>query len=456
MKEAIAESAAPESSSSCPAWWVRWWPYLVVIAVAVLASSLHVAQYKELSPIDETRHVDYLAQLVDDGYIVKQGDKIGDVAMRLEACRGIDLPGWAPPPCNTKRFDPAAFRDDGFNNAINNPPAYYLVTGAVAKVATTLGISNNLLDPARVFGGFWLAAGLALALYAGELLGLRRVPLVSAAVLFALAPDPLFMASIVNPDAASVFAGAVVFVAALLWERGRLRVGWLAGAAAIAASFKMTNLIGVGIVVAWLLIQAYAVWRREATETGRSARSYVIACAVLVGAAVAVTLLWMAIASSRATVDALRLQSNLQFYHPAFPADSLLIRRNLFSLFPPLGTLRAPELQRRVIHDATVVTAWLAIAAILAAALRFSIRDRISTLGFSTAAVLVAAGPGFIVSTWLVNRVIFQPSPRYAMSAIPILIVLTAAMVRGRVATICIGVFAALVALTMLIVLAFG
>jgi hypothetical protein len=42
------------------------------------------------------------------------------------------------------------------------------------------------------------------------------------------------------------------------------------------------------------------------------------------------------------------------------------------------------------------------------------------------------------------------------MSAIPILIVLVAAMVKGRVATICIGVFAGLFALTTLTVLAFG
>jgi len=77
MTEAIAKPAVRASSSSRPArwvrWvrWVRWWPYLVVIAVAVLASSLHAAQYQQISPIDETRHVDYLARLVDDGYLVK-------------------------------------------------------------------------------------------------------------------------------------------------------------------------------------------------------------------------------------------------------------------------------------------------------------------------------------------------------------------------------------------------
>ena len=41
-----------------------------------------------------------MARLVDDGYIVKQGDKIGDTAMRLEACRGLDLVDYSPPACD--------------------------------------------------------------------------------------------------------------------------------------------------------------------------------------------------------------------------------------------------------------------------------------------------------------------------------------------------------------------
>ena len=212
----------------------RRWPYLFVAALAIFSSALHVARSTQLSAIDETRNIDYLIRIYDEGYLVKLGDRIGQTAMRLEACRGIDAKLDAPsPPCSTRRFDSPDFRDDGYNNAVNHPPGYHLVTGAVAKVTTLLGISNNLLDPARLVGGLWLAAGLMLALFAGELLGIARVPLVAAATIFALAPDALNSSAIVNPDGASLFAGGLVLVAALLWERDRLATRWLALAGGI-------------------------------------------------------------------------------------------------------------------------------------------------------------------------------------------------------------------------------
>jgi len=46
-------------------------------------------------------------------------------------------------------------------------------------------------------------------------------------VIFALAAEPLLMAGTVNADSASVFAGALTLVVALLWQRRRLGVGWL-------------------------------------------------------------------------------------------------------------------------------------------------------------------------------------------------------------------------------------
>ena len=203
----------------------RIWPYLFVALLAVTSSALHVARVTELSPVDETRNLDYMVRIYDEGHLVKLGDRIGQTAMRLEACRGIDfaLHGRdVDPPCSTRHFDARDFRDDGYNNAVNHPPGYHLVTGAIAKAATLLGISTNPLDPGRLVGGFWLAAGLMLAVYAGELLGIRRVPLVAAATIFALAPDALNSASIVNFDGVLLFVGGVIFVLVFLWERGQI------------------------------------------------------------------------------------------------------------------------------------------------------------------------------------------------------------------------------------------
>ena len=431
----------------------RIWPYLFVAVLAVASSALHVARVTEVSPIDETRNLDYMVRIYDEGHLERLGDRIGQTAMRLEACRGLDytLEGRdVDPPCSTRHFDARDFRDDGYNNAVNHPPGYHLATGAIAKVATLLGIANNPLDPARLVGGFWLAAGLMLALYAGELLGVSRVPLVAAATIFALAPDALNSAAIVNPDAASMFAGGVILVAALLWERERLSIWWLSLAGVLAASFKMTNFLAIGIIILWLLTQAYRQ-RREPEPDRPTPRRYLIACGALAAGAFVVTVVWLGIASVRATVDALDLPSNGMFFNSHFPRRPLLDHQNLFSFFPPGGqAYRAPVISTQVIDDISLVSGWLAVAALLANALRFSIRDRLSTLGAWAAILLILAGPAFIISTWMANRVIFQPVPRYALSAIPIVIVLLASLVRGRPATIAISAYAGVAAAVVL------
>jgi hypothetical protein len=424
----------------------RIWPYLVVALLAVVSSSLHVATVTALSPIDETRNLDYMVRIYDEGHLSRLGDRIGQTAMRLEACRGLDYTltgGDVNPPCSTRRFDSRDFRDDGYNNAVNHPPGYHLITGAVAKLATLLGIADNPLDPARLVGGFWLAAGLMLALYAGELLGIRRVPLVAAATIFAFAPDALNSAAIVNPDGASVFVGGLILVSALLWERGRIPTWALAFAGMTAAAFKMTNFLAVGIIVLWFLTQAYRQ-RRDPELDRPSSRRYVIACVVLIAVALAVTVVWLGIASARATVDALDLPSNANLYNPYFPRRPLLDVGNLFAFFPAGGqAYRAPLLTTQVVTDLSYISGWLCVAGLLASALRFSVRDRLSTLGGWAMILMIVAGPAFIVSTWLANKVVFQPLPRYALSAFPVVIVLVASLVRGRTATIAFSVYAA-------------
>ena len=483
MVPPVSTPETPDASPR-PAWpWLRAWPYLVVIVVALLGSALHAAQYTPLSPFDESRHVDYMARLYEDGHIVKLGDKLGDTAMRLEACRGVDVQGFVPPPCATRRFDPVDFRDEGYNNAVNNPPLYYVVTGGVASLVKGVGLSDSILDPARLMGGVWLALGLALAVYAGELLGVRRVPLVAAAVIFALAAEPLLMASTVNADSASVFAGALTLVVALLWQRRRLGVGWLLAVGAVAAAFKMTNLIGVGIVAAWLLTEAYRSHRSRAAgddadspagtdgddadagvdpgdadagDAERTVREYLWATGLVVAGAVGVTVLWLAIAGARATIDALDLPSNRQFYEPGFPFRTFVVRQNVFSLFPPVDGFRAPVLDTPMNQTVGYASDLLASAVLVVALLRYDVRNRIGTLAAWTGALLLVAGPAFILSTWVVNRVIFEPVGRYGLSAIAMIVVATGAAVKGKVGTVLISMFAVLVACTVLGTLAFS
>jgi hypothetical protein len=425
---------------------VAWWPYLLVVGLALFATSLQVARFKQLSPVDETRHLDYMIQLTD-GHVVRQGDKIVQETMRIEACHGIAKPlRFKEPPCRSRTFRPQDFRDQGYSNVTGHPPVYYAITGFPARLMADVGISDSILDPARALGGLWLAAGLVLTLRAGELLGVRRVPLVAAAVAILAVPSFLSSHATVNPDAASVFGGGLVLLVSVLWDQRRLSTTWLAIAGGVAASLKMTNFIAIGAVALWFLARAGRSWwaTRQHHPSDVDTRRYLSGVVAVVGAGLVVTLAWIAIASARATVGPLTIPSNKLFYHASFPVGVTLNSMNLFALFPPIGGFRPPATATRGPGDLEIAAQWLAISGLVAGVLRFATRDRLSLIAAGTAAVLLVGGTAYTVLGWVFNQVVFASVPRYGLSAIPMVIVLIAALVRTRPATVVLSLFAAL------------
>ena len=246
-------------------------PFLYLFAIGIALSAVHVAGYRQLSPIDELRHVDY-AMSVTHLQFVHLGDRIGQEAMRAEACRGVDLPTWLDPPCRSARFNPRAFRDDGYQTASAHPPTYYLTVGLVSRAAVGLGLFDNFVDPARLMGGVLLGAGLVLTYLAGRRLGLRSGALLAALTLVPTSSAVLHASSTVNPDATAVLAGGLVLFAAVAWEQRRLGTLALVVAGAVATGLKLTNLLVVAAVAAWLVVRsetlgvvigrARAGWRR--------------------------------------------------------------------------------------------------------------------------------------------------------------------------------------------------
>ena len=52
------------------------------------------------------------------------GDKVGNQALRQEACRGVDAPAFALPPCSpTATYDPHVFQERGYNTAALDAPS---------------------------------------------------------------------------------------------------------------------------------------------------------------------------------------------------------------------------------------------------------------------------------------------------------------------------------------------
>jgi hypothetical protein len=245
---------------------------------------------------------------------------------------------------------------------------------------------------------------------------------------------------------------------------------------------KMTNLFAIGIVGLWFLAEA---WTRRGPQlrfadskkavgelpaaggaapemvqpthevepatigrpsSARSAREYVASAALFAGSALLASFVWLAIASVRAKVGPLTLPSNAQFYTPHLPWRVILTeKRYLFSVFPPIGGYRASVLVRPDLVELQTVTIWLAVGATIFAALRISFHNRMATLGTATAIVLIVGGPAFVLASFISSHVVFPPASRYGLSALPFLILLVAALVRGRGGSRLLGGFAVVV-----------
>lgn len=450
-------------------------PYFAVFAFVMTVTSIHVAQFQPLSPIDELRHLDYVERASNFDF-PKLGDKLHQLAMREEACRGAYVTGYESPPCRSPQFKPKDFRDDGYQNATFHPPPYYFANGLVARAVVEVGISTSLVDPARIFSGFLVALGLCLTVLVGVRLGLRPWPLAGASIAVVGALYPTF--PFINPDAASILVGAAVLLTALLWERGRVPLWGLGVVGGVATGVKLTNAVAVGIVALWFLVRAIpadwparvrvlvgvgsdpeppvALSKPSAEDRELGSRSYLRAAVVLVAGALAIAFVWAAIDGVRATIDAGQIPQNRAFAADGFPALGLIFQpSNLFAFVPPFsGPIPRFLISDVGMQDLAYLNVVVFTGALIVGALRFRRDDRISILAASTLLLLFLGGPLFSLLQVVFNDIWNTTAPRYGLSAIPLLVIVLASAARGRLSGFLLTTYGAVAGVLMLIAFA--
>jgi hypothetical protein len=456
-------------------WVRRAAPIVYLFAISLAMSAAHTAQYRAISPIDELRHIDYAMQVTDFD-LVKLGDHLSQEAMRVEACRGADQPQ-PDPPCHTRHFDARDFRDDGFQTASAHPPTYYATVGFVSRALVGLGIFHDFVDPARLMGGMLLGLGLVFTYLAGVMLGVRRCALLAALTIVPTASALMHATSTVNPDAASVLAGGLVLLAAVMWEQGRLRMPWLIAAGALATGIKFTNLLAVVAVAIWFVARSPAAdtvvdkvedwWRRsrfgkqqdEPTEpvsevseaetasiaTAQERRPLRIRAAVYLSAgAVGSAALWAFIDRLRATIDPSIVPQNRALAAHGFPDIGTIFTSpaayfnvpTIFTWLPPVDGYDPPYLANLTVSNFRIITVLLFAGAMIIACLRVSRRSPVLILGAVGAFVAIAGGPAFLLMNYFVSNVISPPNGRYGMSLLPVMVVVLAGWVRTKSAVV--------------------
>lgn len=263
-----------------------------MLAVVVAIVVLQVWDHPKLSRVDELQHFDYALKAPSGG--VRIGEHYGLEAMRVVACRGIDLPGWAPgtprlSECGDPWPDPTRSHSNGYNTAHLHTPVYYSATALAGEAVLRLPGIDSSLVAYRLVGAVWLAAGLVLVWYALGLVGVGVWGRAAVVGLLGVSPIVVHASAMLNPDATALLGGALVLVALLKWESGRWPWWWVTVASALAVWLKLTNSPAVGVLIVYL---AFRIWqqRHQQNRSRLRERVWVLSTSVLI--TIASVLVW--------------------------------------------------------------------------------------------------------------------------------------------------------------------
>lgn len=415
---------------------------LLLVVGSLLLTVAHIRFYPQLSPVDELQHIDYLYKAPS---LVRNGEKVGQDAMREEACRG--LPNYPAPACSaTAEYDPDDFQELGTNTAAIYTPLYYSLTRAVATpVQWALGL-DSLVTAARLVGGLWLAGGLVMTFVVARRFGARPYPTAALLLAAAATPNVILPSATITPDAAALLAGSSLLWAVLWWEERPSRRWWLPAVVALGVvALKALNIIVVVLVALYLVLRYLQrrFWPRDEDSGGAAGTRgaglplrWTLVCLVvmsvvaLAGAAGYVLFTQSnAVASSDGVSMAERVRAD------AFPYEGFVTHLGVFLqvFYAPGWWVTVPVLGPLVQNVLGVVV----FAGTFAAAFLVDQVPRAARALASSLLVVGVVGAPMIIAFSFLSAGMYVPIPgRYALTLVPAGLALTASTVRRRPAQV--------------------
>lgn len=429
----------------------RW--YAAVFLLALLCCCLHMLRYRPMSPIDELRHLDYAVK-ISNGHLTYTGDKLGEIAMREESCRGLDLPGWQDPPCDAPVLDPIGYRDDGWQTASPHPPLYYLGAGILGRIAHDAGITSSYLEGARFFSAFITAVGITFVFHLLRRLKIGAYPAAGCSLALMIFPAVLHSSGIVTPDSAAILVGAVVALATVKFLELSLNFRWLAIAGLFAGAVKSTNVLAAAAAAMFLIVSS-DVWvdlrqRKMSAETKRR----VLGAATVFGCALVATTLWLVLDSVRATIDPSIIPQNVINKHDGLPPlDVLLFPDVSLRWFPPADNyLHVNFLPEPILFLKSLTTAVFA-GAVVVCFLRARRTTRALQFGAVGGLVALVGAPLFSIVTTAFTTTLVRPEGRYGLSLAPLFGLALAEQAETRIGRRIVGTYGIVVVAAVIIAL---
>jgi 4-amino-4-deoxy-L-arabinose transferase-like glycosyltransferase len=408
-------------------------PYLIAFLLAFIPAFIHIVQYTKFSPIDELRHLDYALQITS-GHVPKLGDKLRQDAMREEACRGIDYQ-WLNPPCDSLKFKPAAFRDYGYQTASPHPPAYYILSGISGRTFRGLGIFDGTLVGARLMSALLFGLGFVATFAAGRQLGVRSFPLLAGLGMLLTMPGALHSASIVTPDSFAMLAGGGALLSAILWKKNLLSDRWLILVGALVGLTKLTNLVMLLAVVAWLVVDALVQKRAD-----QKFLSLTKAPALMFSAGALTSGAWIFSERMRATISPDIVPQNISLkFNGIPPLKHLLNPEVLLTWFPPGRSFDSARFFNQYVSLMRSLVFPLLIGAIIVSALRVQKGRDIESLSLFAGLAGLVGAPVFVLGTAISAGILIGAEGRYAVCLLPAYVIAVASHSKGRVGDVLLG-----------------
>jgi hypothetical protein len=394
----------------------------VVLALCLLlvfvVVGLHVRKYPQVSPIDELQHLDYVIK--GPAALIAQGERVGQEAMRTQACHGIDAAFEGTPPCETPGpLDPELFQERGFNTAYVHPPPYYSITALLALVTGPVAGLEETFTAARAAGALWLCA--AVWLLWRLLVHLGAAPLSQLALLslVIVAPAVILASSTITPDASALLTGGAVLAAVWLWDEGVLSHWVAAIAVAVTLAMKFTHVGIVAFAVVFLAVRSLQQAPLEAWRTSPVHRRHARAIGAIVASTLAMLVLWTGIQRLVAVEAESEISMVQTFKTDEFPSSQML--GQIDAGFSPLQAPYFDPLLR--IHYLVSLNHVLDTAMLLAigsVAVFAAGRTRERALAAATAAAMLALGPMTVLSSYVSSGSVSVPIPsRYGLPLVP-------------------------------------
>lgn len=405
-----------------------WVPALLVLIGLCGSSTVTLLHSEAMSPLDEWVYLDYLYKVPTDGF-VHRGDPVGHDALEMMACEGVTPYGTMGAACGAD-YDYRTFPFGGLSSADPYTPVFFWLTRVTGDAISFVTGVDQVVGW-RLTGSLWLAGGLIVFSALLRRWGVRPLVIFALGLAFIGSPLAYWSYSYVSTDAPSFLAGGSLLLIATHLIRRSSHPAWFVIVAVVAGLLKITNLLGVGMVALFLMVQGLVfILGRE--QVRRGWRLIFTALGAVV-AAIGGQVVWLAI--NRATP----VSSELPVQGVESPLTIQELLNQFVNLLPNTLSFNVPVAGGSgfvypLPGFAGAPLAWLCIAGVIGAVMLLrSPWTRRSSVVVAVAVSSLIAAPVLAVTLQLVMGGYFSLPSRYGASLLPGFLLLAGMLMRNRV-----------------------